>query len=150
MVFCDTDALVQERTGKDLATLVAAYGWDHFREQEQEAVAVLARLDDRVIATGGGVILDRKNVRNLKANGWIAWLKAGPRILEKRMRKERKKGRIRPSLSGVDPVEEIGKVLEKRIPFYAEAADFEIDTESLSPDVVAEEIRKAFEIARGA
>ena len=41
-------------------------------------------------------------------------------------------------------------VLEERIPYYAEAADFVVDTESLSPDAVAEEIRKAFENALGA
>lgn len=150
MVFCDTDGLVQERTGKDIRTLVAEYGWDHFRREEQKAVEALARLDDQVIATGGGAILGRENVRNLKANGWIAWLRAGPRILEKRMREEQEKGTIRPSLSGVDPVGEVSMVLDERIPYYAEAADFVVDTESLSPDAVAEEIRKAFESARGA
>ena len=150
MVYCDTDALVQERTGKDIATLVAGYGWDHFREQEQKTIEALARLDSRVIATGGGVVLNRENVRILKANGWFAWLKTGPRILEKRMRKAQEKGSIRPSLRGVDPVEEIRRVLEERIPFYAEAADFVVDTESLLPEGVAEEIRKAFETTRGA
>ena len=69
MMFCDTDGLVQERTGKDIRTLVAEYGWDRFREEEHKAVETLARLDDQVIAMGGGAILDRENVRNLMAQG---------------------------------------------------------------------------------
>jgi len=150
MVLCDTDTLVQERTGKEIKSLVVECGWNHFREEEQKAVEVIARLDSRVIATGGGVVLNRENVRNLKANGWVAWLKAGARVLEKRMSKEQEKGRTRPSLIGADPVEEISRILEERIPFYVDAADFVVDTESLSPDGVAEEIMKAFETARGA
>lgn len=149
MVFCDTDALVQEQTGKDIRTLVAEYGWDHFRQEEQKAVEALTRLDKRIIATGGGVILNRGNVRILKTNGWFAWLKTGTRALERRMRKAQEKGSIRPSLNGGDPVEEIRRVLEERTPFYAQSADFVVDTESLSPEEVAEEIRKAFETTRG-
>jgi shikimate kinase len=149
MVYCDTDALVEDRTGKNIKTLVSEYGWDHFRDEEKVVVECLARMDDRVIATGGGVILNSENIKSLKANGWFAWLKTGPRVLEKRMRKAQKNGSTRPSLSGADPVDEIGRVLEERAPSYAEAADFVVDTEPLSPEEVAEEIGNAFEKSRG-
>jgi len=150
MVFCDTDAMVQEQTGKDIITLVSQYGWTRFREEEQKAVEALAGLDDGVIATGGGLVMDPENVKSLKANGWFAWLKAKPRTLELRMRKAEGRGSHRPSLRGVDPVEEISGILRERTPIYAKTADFAVDTEQLLPEEVAEEIRNAFEKSRGA
>jgi shikimate kinase len=150
MEFSDTDAFIEERTGTDIETLVAEYGWDHFREEEQKAVGLLARLDSRVIATGGGVVLTEKNIRNLKAKGWVVWLKAEPRVLEKRMREEQERGVVRPPLTGEDPLEEIERVLEERTPYYEESADFVIDTGRLSLHAAAEEIIRTFETARGA
>jgi shikimate kinase len=149
MEFCDTDAFIEKRTGKDVETLVAEYGWGRFREEERKAVEALGRLDSWVIATGGGVVLDRRNVRDLKSNGWIVWLKAEPGILERRMRQEQERGMLRPSLTGTDSRGEIAEVLEERIPYYAAAADFVIDTGRLSPDAAAAEIVEAFETARG-
>jgi shikimate kinase len=150
MDFCDTDAFIEERIGKTVETLVAEYGWSRFRKEERKAVETLARLDSRVIATGGGVVLDRRNVRDLKSNGWIVWLKAERAILERRMGQEQESGIVRPSLTGTDSREETAEVLEKRTPYYAGAADFVVDTGRLSPDAAAEMIIKAFETARGA
>jgi shikimate kinase len=150
MEFCDTDAFIEKRTGKTVERLVAEYGWSRFREEERKAAEILGRLDSLVIATGGGAVLDRRNVRDLKSNGWIVWLKAEARILERRMRQEQESGTVRPPLTGTDSREEIAEVLQERTPYYAEAADFVIDTGRLSPDAAAEEIIKAFERARGA
>jgi len=149
MRFCDTDAFIEKQAGKDIKTLVAQSGWACFRERERRAVEVISRLDRTVIATGGGVALDEGNVRNLKKNGWIVWLKAEPQVLEKRMGKEKEAGRHRPSLTGGDSVKEIRKVLEKRAPFYDDAAHLVVDTTALSSDAVAERIMNAFQMVGG-
>lgn len=80
-----------------------------------------------VIATGGGSVIDEENLKTLKINGWIVWLSGQKDVLRNRMEKEMESGRYRPSLTQEDPLEEIGRVMEARKPFYARAGDLNID-----------------------
>jgi len=120
--------------------MVSKEGWDHFRELEKEVIREAASTDKMVIATGGGAVVDEENVRHLKTNGWIVWLDSAPEVLRERMVREERAGRGRPSLTGLDPLEEIRQVLEPRISFYATAKDQVVDTSRLSIREVAASI----------
>lgn len=130
--FLDTDALIEERSGHSIETMISTKGWDQFRETEKRLVEEVSRRNNLVIATGGGIVMDEENVENLKQNGWVVWLKTKPEVLRKRMAKEQESGRVRPSLTGADPLEEIREVLNLRKPFYKRAGDLEVDTSNLS------------------
>jgi len=67
----DTDALVEDRAGRTIPELFAAYGEAHFRELETAAVQEAAALDGAVIATGGGVVLREENMAALARTGVI-------------------------------------------------------------------------------
>ena len=138
----DTDALIEENAGCSIETIVSRRGWDHFREIEKRLVEEVSSRKNLVIATGGGIVMDEENVKNLKQNGWVVWLKRKPEVLKERMAKEQRSGRIRPSLTGADPLEEIKKVLSIRKPFYERAGDLVVDTSSLSIGDTAELIIK--------
>ena len=84
------------------------------------------------------VVMDEENVQNLKENGWVVWINAGPGVLEHRMHEEQKSGRLRPSLTGGDSLEEIRDVLSLRLPFYERAGDLRADTDTLTVREVAE------------
>ena len=130
--FLDTDALIEERSGSSIETMIATTGWDQFRETEKSLVEEVSRRNNLVIATGGGIVMDAENVKNLKQNGWVVWLKGNPEVLKERMAKEQRSGKARPSLTGGDPLEEIGEVLSVRKPYYERAGDLVVDTSSLS------------------
>lgn len=130
--FIDTDALIEENAGRSIETMISTKGWDHFRETEKRLVEEVSGRNNLVIATGGGIVMHDENVENLKQNGWVVWLKGKPEVLEERMAKEQESGRIRPSLTGADPLEEIKQVLSVRKPFYERAGDLVVDTNSLS------------------
>ncbi|MGD8227297.1 MAG: shikimate kinase [Desulfobacteraceae bacterium] len=130
--FLDTDALIEEKAGLSIETMISAEGWDHFRETEKRLVEEVSRRNDLVIATGGGIVMDEENVKNLKQNGWVVWLKGEPEVLRGRMAKEQGSGNVRPSLTGADPLEEIKEVLSIRQPFYKRAGDLVVDTSNLS------------------
>ncbi|MCJ7596112.1 MAG: shikimate kinase, partial [Desulfobacterales bacterium] len=110
--FLDTDALIERRAGCSIEEIVSKEGWDHFRKLEKRVVRETSNIDNMVIATGGGAVVDEENVKNLKRNGWIVWLDGTPEVLRKRMVQEERSGRGRPSLTGLDPLEEIRRVLE--------------------------------------
>ncbi|MGD8985428.1 MAG: shikimate kinase [Desulfobacteraceae bacterium] len=130
--FLDTDALIEENAGRSIETMISTKGWDRFRETENRLVEEVSRRNNLVIATGGGIVMDEENVKNLKQNGWVVWLKGKPEVLRERMAKEQGTGRYRPSLTGADPMEEIKEVLSVRKPFYERAGDLVVDTSTLS------------------
>ena len=73
--FCDTDAVIVQKTGKEITEIFAEIGNDGFRKIEAEVVATVANEKrGAIIATGGGVILRDDNVRALKRNGRIYFL----------------------------------------------------------------------------
>jgi len=141
--FLDTDALIEKDTGSSVEKIVSGKGWDHFREVEKRLVAEVSRNDHLVVATGGGFVMDEENVQNLKKNGWVVWLSAGGDVLKHRMDRDRESGRPRPSLTGVNPLEEIKEVLSIRKPLYERAGDFVVDTGTLSIGEVAATIINA-------
>jgi shikimate kinase len=132
MDFFDTDALIEERARCSIEALVSTRGWDHFREIEKGLVQDLSTGDNLVIATGGGVVMDEGNVKDLKKNSLIVWLNGRPDVLKDRMDKDQRSGKSRPSLTGSDPLEEIEQVLSIRNPLYKQAGDLILDTSELS------------------
>ena len=141
--FLDTDMLIMENGACSIETIVSATGWDHFRYMEKILIEEISKKDNLVIATGGGVVTDEENLKSLKENGWIVWLDAKAEVLKKRMDKEQRSGKIRPSLTGADPLEEIKQVLRIRKPLYEQAADLVVDTSNLSIKELATTIIKA-------
>jgi shikimate kinase len=141
--FLDTDSLIEKNTGCSIEMIISRHGWDYFREIEKRMVEEVSSGDNLVIATGGGVVMDKENVRNLKENGWIVWLKGESEVLKARMDNEQRSGKTRPSLTEADPLEEIKQVLEARTPLYEQAANLVVDTTTLSLMEVTSSIIKA-------
>jgi shikimate kinase len=141
--FVDTDALIEDRAGCSIETMVSKTGWDHFRMIEKEMIECASMKGNLIIATGGGAVMDEENMKNLKRNGWIVWLKGNPDILKERMEKARKEGDIRPSLTGADVLEEIRHMLHLRMPLYEQAASHVVDTSALNMKEVAASIMEA-------
>jgi shikimate kinase len=138
--FQDTDTLVEKMAGASIEELVAARGWSGFRALEKQAVATVAEKDRQVIATGGGAVLDRDNVRNLAKQGFLVWLDGRPEVLAGRLAAQQQTGEIRPSLTGADPVAEIGQIMKTRRKVYEEISALRVDTSNLSAVEVAEGI----------
>lgn len=143
MGFLDTDAVIVDNEGCSIETIVARYGWDYFRASEKRVIEEISKKDNHVIATGGGAVMDEENVKNLKRNGWVVWLNGKPEIIRHRMGKDTREGKIRPSLTDNDPLEEIKEILDLRAPFYERAADLILDASLVSQKEVSISIIKA-------
>ncbi len=72
--FIDTDPLIEERVGMKIPEIFSTYGEKYFREIEAQVVSDVAALPSRVIATGGGVPLNKKNTEALLQNGRIYFI----------------------------------------------------------------------------
>lgn len=128
--FADTDELIVGTTGKSIPEIFEKEGEKVFREIEKKVICDIAVNDGTVIATGGGVILDEKNVLALKRNGVIVYL---DRKIDNLIATD-----SRPLSSNVD---DLKKLYAKRKPLYEKYAEITIDDN----DDVATVVRRAEE-----
>ena len=141
--FADADDLLERRSGRSVADLVADKGWEAFRDREGTLLGELCRGRDQVVATGGGAILRSGNVAAMRAAGVTVWLRVGVETVRRRMAADPRSAGMRPALEGDDPVAEAAEVLRKRAPLYALAADVTVDAETGSVAQVADRILTA-------
>ncbi|MBW1965591.1 MAG: shikimate kinase, partial [Deltaproteobacteria bacterium] len=133
------DTEIVKRAGMSIPEIVEKYGWEKFRDIESEEAREVSGFDNVVIDTGGGVIERPKNIEALKINSRIFWLKASVDEIVSRIHGDTE----RPALTaGKTFTEEVTEVLERRIPKYKSAAKYEIDTDELTPEQVADRIIK--------
>ena len=130
----DTDALVEERTGRTVRQLFEDGGEAGFREAEAEAVAVAAQWPEpAVIAAAGGTVLAPANREALAEAGTVVWLSATVGTLLERVRS----GSHRPLL-GDDPEAVLRRLVEVRTPLYEDLADAVVVVDDLTSEQVAE------------
>lgn len=132
--FLDTDALIEERTGRSIPDIFHEDGEERFRAVEREVIAGLLKAG-AVISTGGGVVTDPSNMEHLRRDSTIFLLHADIDTIEERLGRK-----PRPPLTGLPLREEIAQVLERRRVIYQAAADFCIDTTGTTPQVAASQV----------
>ena len=138
--FIDTDSLLVSESGTSIKDIVEKHGWDTFRKMEHAIVNQICVLDRRVVATGGGVVLNEANVNLMKKRGRIIWLKALTETINDRMMLDQATEAFRPSLTSKDSFSEIEETLLEREPLYRQAMDFYVETDELCIDEICDKI----------
>lgn len=141
--FADADEELAKENCMSIADMVAQYGWDYFRKKEREIIRQLSSLENYVIATGGGAVLNPDNIRDMKKSGAAVWLTASPETIRHRIMKDKVTETQRPALTDKGLLEEIGEVLATRNPLYQTAADMSVKTDSLDTDGICDAILKS-------
>lgn len=133
--YVEIDDLIEKDQKDTIENIFKNKGETYFRQVEKNITKKISQKEDLVISTGGGVVLDEENIKNLKKNGILICLEANPKVILERVKKETQ----RPLLKVKNPKQRIKELLEKRRPFY-QKADFYIDTSNLSIQEVADKI----------
>jgi shikimate kinase len=133
----EVDAIIEEKAGKSIPQIFAEEGEIAFREREIQAVKDILPLRDKVVACGGGLVLNRINIDRLKEDCVVVWLEVSPG--EARRRTLEVAG-SRPLLKATDGTEELRRMMDYRRPFYGRAADIKINTTRRSLESVAERV----------
>jgi shikimate kinase len=141
--FLDTDEAVIQKAGMTISEMVAQSGWEAFRNIEKSIVTQTTLLDHHIIATGGGVILNPDNIRNMKKAGRVIWLRVSPETVRTRMVADLQTAIQRPDLTAIGSMNEIEAVLLTRQPLYEKASDMVLDTDILGVEAVCQKILAA-------
>ncbi|HYN70458.1 MAG TPA: bifunctional shikimate kinase/3-dehydroquinate synthase [Candidatus Eisenbacteria bacterium] len=119
--FVDLDADIEAAAGMPVADIFAVEGETGFRARERAAIEALGPPDrgpelGRVIAPGGGAVVDPRNRWRLYRGRLPIWLDVRPEVLAQRLRRS---PRVRPLVAGRDPVGALRQLAAARARFYA-------------------------------
>jgi len=134
--FVDTDDLIEQRVGMKISDIFAVYGEPYFRDVETEVVKEVAKKDKFVISTGGGVVLRKVNMDELRKNGIIINLTAKPETIYNRLKNQ---PGVRPLLNKPNPMNEIIKLLSQREEYYKNC-DLRIETDNFTVEQIVQQI----------
>ena len=90
----DTDDMIVEKEGMSINEIFERHGEEYFRRVEHECVCRAAAMDNMVIATGGGVVLNKSNIDALRKNGMIFNLAPDFEVIEERLAGPRRQDRF--------------------------------------------------------
>ena len=119
--YVDLDETIERAAGRKIPEIFAEEGEAAFRLKERAAVEGLGAPDPeaairRVVATGGGAVVDPRNRWALYRGRLPIWLDGRPEVLAQRLRRS---PNVRPLVTGRDPIGAIRSLARERERFYA-------------------------------
>ncbi|EAR21949.1 shikimate kinase AroK [Nitrococcus mobilis] len=133
--FLDSDRVLEERTGVDIARIFDVEGEVGFRAREEIVLQDLTRHDGVVLATGGGAVLRERNRVYLRERGLTVYLRTS---IDTQLIRTRHSNR--PLLQTEDPRARLQEVMLERAPLYETLADITVDTDHGTIAAIVDEI----------
>lgn len=142
--FLDMDAEIERKAGRKISEIFAEEGESYFRFRERREVIELAGQQGKVIATGGGVVLDADNLKDFHKTCVVVclWVDADTAF------ERTKRATHRPLLQSEDPKQRIEELLAKRGPLYQQI-DNVVDTRGRSMESIVEDVVRIYRESEG-
>ena len=134
--FIDTDLLMEEKTGVKVPLIFEYEGEEGFRKREAKILSEVLRLDNIILATGGGIVLSDNNRQQLKERGNVIYLNAEINELAKRLSNDKN----RPLLQNTNIKEKLKELMGHRSFLYESIANSIIQTKNKRAPDIANEI----------
>ena len=123
--FVDADVALETLTGATVNLIFELEGEAGFRERERQLLAELCAQQGKLVATGGGAVLDAGTRRLLARSGYVVYLRTGVERQLERLARDR----ARPLLKAPDRRERLQALAAQRGPLYEEVADLVYDSD---------------------
>ena len=124
----DLDQEIEREAGVPIPQIFAEQGEEAFRQMEHRQLVKASRRSGVVIATGGGVVTRKENLKPMRENAVVVFLRRDLELLPK-------EGRPVSQREGLE------KLYRKRLPLYKKAADLDVYNATVK-EAAAEIIRK--------
>lgn len=138
--FYDSDQEICKRTGVSIPTIFELEGEQGFRDREAVMIDELTALDNIVLATGGGAVMNEESRRRLRERGTVVYLHAYPDVLLERTRCDAN----RPLLQAVDPLVKLQELYDIRDSIYRSSAHIIIEANRQNCHKTAENLLQAW------
>src|SRR5690625_6542858 len=130
--YIDTDQLIQKKYERKIGNMFKIHGEDVFRMYETECLGQASAYQS--VSTGGGIVERQKNLQTMNDHGIIVYLQPSFDVIAQRIDKDQ----TRP-LWNKDS-RETRDLLSKRTDMYEACADYTLQTDNKSVDVIVEEM----------
>ncbi|ATF09531.1 shikimate kinase AroK [Candidatus Enterovibrio altilux] len=141
MEFFDSDTVIEDRTGADIAWVFDVEGEEGFRDREENVINDLTQKHGIVLATGGGSIKSKESSNRLSARGVVVYLET---TIEKQLARTQREKK-RPLLQTEKSRQILEDLASERNPLYEEIADYIVRTDDQSAKVVTNKIIELLE-----
>ncbi|HOP85574.1 MAG TPA: shikimate kinase [Syntrophorhabdaceae bacterium] len=131
--FLDMDSMIEKIVGMSVNEIFKRKGEKFFRDIEEKEIEKAGKLTKKVISCGGGAVISKKNRDVLRKNSTVIWLWARPETIFKRIVYDK----TRPLIDGIDSIESLRTMVDKRIFLYGDVADIILYTENKSSHEIA-------------
>lgn len=136
--FVDADAEIEAAAGMTIAEIFETQGEPAFRDLERRVIARLLSDEIKVVAPGGGAMMNEETAKLILSSSVSIWLRADLDVLVERTGRTSK----RPLLRNGDPREILQGLMDKRYPVYA-TADIAVDSLPVDIDQNADAVLAA-------
>ncbi|MCV7283230.1 shikimate kinase [Mycolicibacterium flavescens] len=131
----DTDAGIEETTGRTIADIFATDGEQEFRRIEEEVIRSALQTHDGVLSLGGGAVTT-PGVRDALAGHTVIYLEISAAEGVRRTGGST----VRPLLAGGDRGEKFKALMTQRVPLYRKVATIRVNTNRRNPGAVVRQI----------
>jgi shikimate kinase len=131
----DTDAAIEETTGRTIADIFATDGEQEFRRIEEDVIRGALVSHDGVLSLGGGAITT-PGVRDALAGHTVIYLEISAAEGVRRTGGST----VRPLLAGPDRNEKFKALMAERVPLYRRVATMRVNTNRRNPGAVVRHI----------
>ncbi|OHU07498.1 shikimate kinase [Mycobacterium syngnathidarum] len=135
LTMLDTDAAIEETTGRTIADIFATDGEAEFRRIEEEVIRSALAGHDGVLSLGGGAVTT-PGVRAALAGHTVVYLEISAAEGIRRTGGST----VRPLLAGPDRAEKYRALMSERVPLYRRVATMRINTNRRNPGAVVRTI----------
>lgn len=136
----DTDAAIEEATGRTIADIFATDGEKEFRRIEEEVIRSALQSHDGVLSLGGGAVTTA-GVREVLAGHTVIYLEISAAEGVRRTGGST----VRPLLAGGDRSEKFKALMSQRVPLYRRVATMRVNTNRRNPGAVVRYIVERLE-----
>jgi shikimate kinase len=131
----DTDAAIEQTTGRSIAEVFANDGEQEFRRIEEEVVRAALAQHDGVLSLGGGAVTT-EGVRDALTGHTVIYLE----ITAAEGVRRTSGSTVRPLLAGSDRAEKFRQLMSQRVPLYRSVATMRVNTNRRNPGAVVRHI----------
>ncbi len=133
----ESDKIISELIGQTITEIFNTSGQEHFRSQELAVVNTLEKNTSYIISTGGGAVETPELIKLLKQNGIVIWLDRPWGQIISEIGSDTK----RPLVASLSS-DELHAIYSRRCLQYKSAADYRIDTGTLSVALAADKVNE--------
>lgn len=131
----DTDAAIEQQTGRSIADIFATDGEQEFRRIEEQVIRDALANHDGILSLGGGAVTT-PGVRAALAGHTVVFLE----ITAAEGVRRTGGNTVRPLLAGPDRAQKFRELMSQRIPLYRRVATIRVNTNRRNPGAVVRHI----------